>query len=50
MQANWHRCLVADDELQEMLAAQPDLDGVLRSHIQHHTGAGPIFSPAATRA
>ena len=43
--------LVAYDELQEMLAAQPDLDGVLRSHIQHHTGAVSwIFSPAATRA
>lgn len=33
------RCLVAYDEFQEMLTAQPDLDGVLRSHIQHHTGA-----------
>ena len=27
------------DEFQEMLAAQADLDGVLRSHIQHHVGA-----------
>lgn len=33
------RCLVAYDEFQEMLTVQPDLDGVLRSHIQHHTGA-----------
>ncbi|HEY5342762.1 MAG TPA: hypothetical protein VIJ66_03790 [Solirubrobacteraceae bacterium] len=33
------RCLVAYDEFQEMLTAQPDLDGVLRSHIQHHSGA-----------
>lgn len=33
------RCLVVYDELQEMLTAQPDLDGVLRSHIQHHRGA-----------
>jgi hypothetical protein len=33
------RCLVSYDEFQEMLAAQPDLDGVLRSHIQHHAGA-----------
>lgn len=33
------RCFVAYDEFQEMLAAQPDLDGVLRSHIQHHGSA-----------
>jgi len=33
------RCLVAYDEFQELLTAQPDLDGVLRSHIQHHAGA-----------
>lgn len=33
------RCLVCYDEFQEMLAAQPDLDGVLRSHIQHHASA-----------
>jgi len=33
------RSLVSYDEFHEMLAAQPDLDGVLRSHIQHHAGA-----------
>ncbi len=33
------RCLIVYDEFQEMLTAQPDLDGVLRSHIQHHSGA-----------
>lgn len=33
------RCLVVYDEFQEMLTAQPDIDGVLRSHIQHHRGA-----------
>ncbi len=33
------RCLIVYDEFHEMLTAQPDLDGVLRSHIQHHSGA-----------
>jgi hypothetical protein len=33
------RSLVSYDEFHEMLAAQPDLDGVMRSHIQHHTEA-----------
>jgi uncharacterized protein len=39
------RCLVVFDEFQDLLVAQDDLDGLLRSHLQHHHGvASYVFA------
>jgi hypothetical protein len=39
------RCLVVFDEFQDLLVARDDLDGVLRSHLQHHHGvASYVFA------
>lgn len=39
------RCLVIFDEFQDVRVAQDDLDGVLRSHLQHHHGvASYVFA------
>jgi hypothetical protein len=32
------RILVVFDEFQDLLTASPDLDGIVRSHVQHHAG------------
>ena len=39
------RCLVIFDEFQDLLTASDDLDGLLRSHLQHHVGiASYVFA------
>lgn len=39
------RCLVVLDEFQDLLTADDGLDGVLRSHLQHHAGiASYVFA------
>ncbi|MCP9491853.1 MAG: hypothetical protein MSC31_18550 [Solirubrobacteraceae bacterium MAG38_C4-C5] len=39
------RCLVILDEFQDLLTAGDELDGVLRSHLQHHVGiASYVFA------
>lgn len=48
------RCLVIFDEFQDLFTAGPDLDGVLRSHLQHHgESASYVFAgsrPSMMRA
>ncbi len=48
------RCLVILDEFQDLLTAESSLDGILRSHLQHHSGiASYVFvgsQPSLMRA